>query len=277
MKLRTIPCALYNFQHYLQPEYLFLGNRSQPALVVHNRLWEEVSGMATVKHQTLNWHVYNDIVDIILSGKYLPGTRLDEISLAEELGVSRTPLREAIAKLVKDGLVEHQPYRGNFVRSFTAKQAFDLYEVRKGLEVLAVRLAIPRLTENAIERLRLTLRNIDRGLENEDLVAYGLADQDFHDTIAALSGNETLISMLQMVRGQVQLIRSMANQDPSIVEITAMERPEIVDAMVEGDVDAATRLMEEHIGLVQRSMTSRIELAHQQAREQQSHPDSTVA
>ena len=216
--------------------------------------------MASAKHQTLNWHVYNDIVDIILSGKYLPGSRLDEISISEELGVSRTPLREAIAKLVKDGLVEHRPYRGNFVRSFTAGQAFDLYEVRKGLEVVAVRLATPRLTEKAIERLRAILQDIDRGLENEDLVAYGLADQEFHDTIAELSENETLISMLQLVRGQVQLIRTIANRDPSIVEVTAMERPEIVDAMAAGDVDRAVALMDEHITLVQNSITSRLSM-----------------
>ena len=214
--------------------------------------------MTSAKHQTLNWHVYNDIVDIILSGKYLPGSRLDEITIAEELGVSRTPLREAIAKLVKDGLVEHRPYRGNFVRSFTARQAFDLYEVRKGLEVVAVRLAIPRLTDESVKRLRQTLRNIDSALENEDLASYGLADQEFHDTIAQISDNETLISMLQQVRGQVQLIRTIANRDPSIVEVTAMERPEIVDAMAIGDVERAVALMDEHIALVQNNITSRL-------------------
>lgn len=214
--------------------------------------------MASAKHQTLHWHVYNDIVDIILSGKYEPGTRLDEISISEDLGVSRTPLREAIAKLVKDGLVEHRPYRGNFVRSFTAKQAFDLYEVRKGLEVLAVRLATPRLTTVDIATLRETLADINAALEGKDLVAYGLADQRFHDTIAHLSDNGTLIAMLQQVRGQVQLIRTIANRDPSIVELTSMERPEIVDAMETGDVDRAVALMDEHISLVQQSITTRL-------------------
>ena len=214
--------------------------------------------MSSAKHQTLNWHVYNDVVSLILSGRFLPGARLDEISLADELGVSRTPLREAIAKLVKDGLVEHRPYRGNFVRSFTAKQAHDLYEVRKGLEVMAIRLAVPRLTQGSIERLRATLQDIDTALKNEDLVAYGLADQEFHDTVASLSNNETLVTMLNQLRGQVQLIRTVANRDPTIVEITAMERPGIVDAMAAGDVERSAALMEEHITLVQKSIAARL-------------------
>lgn len=217
--------------------------------------------MGSTRHQTLNWHVYNDVVRLISSGMYPAGTRLDEQQIAEELGVSRTPLREAISKLVKDGLVEHRPYRGNFVRTFTAKEVFDLYEVRKGLESMAVRLAIPRLGNASIAELRKILSEIDHALNAGDLEAYGLADKQFHDAIADLSGNETLISMLVRLSGQVQLIRTMANQDPSIVEITAMERPGIVDAMISGDVSEATRLMEEHIELVQRNTTARIEAA----------------
>lgn len=215
--------------------------------------------MASPKHRTLNWHVYNDVVHLISSGRYPAGSRLDEQQIAEELGVSRTPLREAISKLVKDGLVEHRPYRGNFVRLFSAKEVFDLYEVRKGLESMAVRLAIPHLTHASIAELRRILAEIDTALDSDDLEAYGLADKRFHDAIAELSGNETLITMLARLSGQIQLIRTMANQDPSVVEITAMERPGIVDAMVGGDVGRAMFLMEEHIELVQHNMTERIE------------------
>lgn len=214
--------------------------------------------MNSARHQTLNWHVYNEIVRLISSGRYPAGSRLDEQQIAEELGVSRTPLREAISKLGKDGLVEHRPYRGNFVRLFTAKEVFDLYEVRKSLETTAVRLAVPHLTDASTAELREILASIDTALIAGDLEAYGLADQRFHNAIVRLSGNESLITMLAQLSGQVQLIRTMANQDPSIVEITAMERPGIVDAMIEGDVTGAMHLMEEHIELVQRNTTARI-------------------
>lgn len=214
--------------------------------------------MASSRHQTLNWHVYNDVVQLILSGRFAPGARLDEQLIADELGVSRTPLREAIAKLVKDGLVEHRPYRGNFVRSFTVKQAHDLYEVRKGLESMAVRLATPRLDAASIDRLHAILADIDDALKRGDLMDYAWADQRFHDSIAEFSANDTLIDLLSQLRGQVQLIRMMANRDPSVVEITAMERPGIVHAMVAGDANQASHLMEEHIELVQHSIAARL-------------------
>lgn len=215
--------------------------------------------MESAKHQTLTWRVYQDIVRLISSGRLAAGSRLDEQQLADELGVSRTPLREAITRLVQDGLIENRPYRGNFVRKFTAKEVFDLYEVRKELESMAVRLAIPHLTEEAVAQLRTVLAEIESALEVGDLEAYGLADQQFHDAVAQLSGNRTLISMLNQLRGQIQLIRSMANQNPDVVEITAIERPEIVDAMALGDADRAAQLMAEHIELVRRYTTSRFD------------------
>jgi len=217
--------------------------------------------MSSVRYQTRTWHVYNDLLRLISSGAFDAGSRLDEQRIADELGVSRTPLREAITQLVRDGIVENRPYRGNFVRVFTAKEVFDLYEVRKGLESMAVRVAMPHLTEHSIAHLREILKEIDVALRANDLEAYGLADQQFHDAIAQLSDNRTLVTMLNELRGQVQLIRTMANQNPDVVEITAMERPEIVDAMADGDVERATQLMEEHIELVLRYTTSRFEPA----------------
>lgn len=215
--------------------------------------------MSSAKYQTRTWHVYNDLLRLISSGEFRAGSRLDEQRIARDLGVSRTPLREAITQLVRDGIVENRPYRGNFVRRFTAKQVFDLYEVRKALESTAVRLAIPKLTDASTAMLRDILDQVERSLEAGDLEAYGFADQQFHETIAQLSGNETLITILSRLGGQIQLVRTMANRSPNVVEVTASERPEIVDAMVSGNVDLAASLMEEHIDLVQRSIIRFIE------------------
>lgn len=220
---------------------------------------EVIVHMTTAKYQTRTWHVYNDLLQLISCGALRPSERLDEQRIAERLGVSRTPLREAITRLVRDGIIENQPYRGNFVRSFTAKQVFDLYEVRKVLESTAVRLAIPNLDAEAIARFRSILNDTSDALDTGDLEAYGLSDREFHDTIVRLTGNDTLISTLDRLSGQIQLIRSMANRNHTVVQLAASERHEILDAMEERDADRAAALMEEHIEMVQRSIVSIIE------------------
>ena len=89
--------------------------------------------------------------------------------------------------LVEEGLVERRPYQGDFVSVFTSKQISDLYEVRKVLESLAIRLAIPRLTEESLSTIRLILDDIDAALKSGDMRSYSAADQRFHETIAQLT------------------------------------------------------------------------------------------
>ena len=111
---------------------------------------EKSNTVGKIEHYPLNRRIYYKVRELIESGVIPPGAQLDERALANDLSVSRTPLREAIATLVEEGLVERRPYRGNFVRMFTAKQVDDLYEVRKALEGLAIRLAVLRLTEEEL-------------------------------------------------------------------------------------------------------------------------------
>jgi len=207
------------------------------------------------RHQTLGERVYHEILRRVVDGRLPIGSKLDENELAATLNVSRTPVREAITKLIGNGLLVYQPYRGNSIRSFTAKEAFDLYEVRKLLEMHAVRLATTLATPQSIAGLRQAIAAVDTALQEGDLVAYSLADQHFHNELAQRSRNKTLIETLEHLQGQIQLIRVIANRDPSVLEITAMERPTIIDAMAEGNAELAAQLMEEHISLVQERVT----------------------
>ncbi|GLV55761.1 hypothetical protein KDH_26050 [Dictyobacter sp. S3.2.2.5] len=206
------------------------------------------------EHHTLNRRIYYKVRDLIASGRIPPGAQLDERSLAQDLAVSRTPLREAIATLVEEGLVERRPYRGNFVRMFTAKQVNDLYMVRKVLEGLATRLAVLSLTEEDLHRIRAILDEAQQARDQGDLAAYSTADARFHDTIARLSNNEVLIASLDRLKRQIQIVRLGANQDPQVVARTALERPQILAALEARDADQAARLMEEHIDGVRDSM-----------------------
>ncbi len=221
--------------------------------------------MAKLEHFTLNERVYQRIREFLLAGSLSPNSRLDEQALANEMGVSRTPIREAIGKLTKEGLVEYRPYQGNFLRSFTPKQVNDLYEVRGALEALAVRLAVPHLSDAQVEEFRAVLDAGQAALDHDDLIGYGTADRQFHGMIAAYSGNGTLVESLDRLSLQIQIVRTAANHDPILVRETAHQREEIVAAFRGRDVDAAVRLLTEHIDAVRRSVVAQIERAAQNA------------
>jgi len=212
----------------------------------------------TLDRRTLNHRIYDRMRELVESGALLPGARLDERALADNLGVSRTPLREAIGKLVEDGLVEHRAYRGNFVRTLTIKQVNDLYVVREALEGLAVRLAVPKLSEDHVLTIRRILDATFDALDRGDMAGYSIADQSFHDTLARLSENKPLIEALGRLRRQIQLVRTLANRDPNVVKRTAFERPQILAALELRDAERAAQLMEEHIDGVRRAVVTHL-------------------
>src|SRR5207244_652844 len=100
------------------------------------------------------------------------------------------------------------------------KQVNDLYQVRQTLEGMAIRLAVPRITEHDLQQIRDILADCQTALERDDMVAYSIADQQFHDAMARLSDNEVLIDSLGRLRRQIQLVRISANRDPQVVRRT---------------------------------------------------------
>lgn len=218
--------------------------------------------MAAFEHRTLNERVHLRIRELILSGSILSGAQLDEQSLADEMRISRTPVREAISKLNREGLVEYRPYKGNFVRAFTAKQISDLFMVRKALEGLAIRLAVAKLTDEDLATLQRILNDVHVALEQGNLTEYSAADHEFHKTVAHISGNEALIEILDRLEMQVQIVRIIANRDPDVVDRTAHERPQILAALEMRDAELAGRFMEMHIEGVRRSVVAQLE-AHE--------------
>ena len=215
--------------------------------------------MSTFRYLTLKERVYKDLLELIVAGDIPLGSQIDEREIAQQLSVSRTPLREAIGTLVKEGLVEYRPYRGNFVRSFTAEEVSDLYEVRKVLEGLAVRLAVKRLSDQDVEDLGAILDELETALEQNDLDLFSAADRRFHEAIATLSGNATLIESLNRLGLQVRILRYVANRDAEVIRRTALERPRILAALKARDAEQAAQLMEVHIEGVRRSVVAQIE------------------
>lgn len=215
------------------------------------------STMNAPRHLTLRERIYEEIVRMIVSGELPSGAPLDEKALTEKLQVSRTPFREAIGTLAKEGLIEIKPYRGFFVRSFSRKETEDLYELRKTLECFAVELAVPQMSDRHIASFERLLDEAVAALHRGDMETYGERDREFHETIAELSGNAALIETLNRLALQIQVGRTIANESKDFAERAARERDDILTAFRARDIKRAVALMHTHISDVQRAVLER--------------------
>ena len=151
--------------------------------------------------------VFNTLRQAILRGELKPGERLMEIHLAQKLGVSRTPVREAIRKLELEGLVLMIPRKGAEVAEITEKNMRDVLEVRKALEELAVQLACEKITAEEIEEMKKAAEEFRMILKNKDITEIAEADVRFHDIIYMATDNQKLILLLNNLREQMYRYR----------------------------------------------------------------------
>jgi DNA-binding GntR family transcriptional regulator len=151
--------------------------------------------------------VFNTLRQAILKGELKPGERLMEIQLAKRLGVSRTPVREAIRKLELEGLVLMIPRKGAEVAKITMQDLKDVLEVRTALEELAVKDACEHITKEQLEELEAAADDFRETLEEKDLVACTEADMHFHEVIYAATNNRRLVQMLNNLKEQMYRYR----------------------------------------------------------------------
>ena len=183
----------------------------------------------------------------ILTGELKPGERLMEIHLANRLGVSRTPIREAIRKLELEGLVTMVPRRGAEVANITEKNLKDALEVRQALESLAIELACERITEENKEELRQKRDQVETAVRTGDTGAIASADVAFHDAIVEFSGNMRLIQLVgnlgeQMYRYRFEYIKDVSKHSQIMSEHRIM-----FDSIMENDRAKAARIVKVHI------------------------------
>lgn len=185
----------------------------------------------------------------ILKGELQPGERLMEIALANRLGVSRTPVREAIRMLEHEGLVVMKPRRGAQVAKITEQELNDVLEVRKSLEMLAANKACERMTEEDMKAMRETGAEFRKLALNPncDLTALTEADVAFHDTIYRGTRNRRLNQILANLREQMYRFRLEYLKDASIRESLVSEHEEIMKAVAGRDGELAAGLIGEHI------------------------------
>jgi len=191
--------------------------------------------------------VYEVLRDAIVNQILKPGERLMETELAEEIGVSRTPVREAIRKLELENYVVMIPRKGTYVAGLSIKDINEVFEIRGALEAQAAALAAQRATQEEIEEMQRIVFLGSAHWESSDLQKIIELDTNFHELIYAASRNNRLQTMIKDLREQVQRFRTKTLAVPGRLKFALHEHKRIVEAIAERDVAASRKAAWEHI------------------------------
>ena len=191
--------------------------------------------------------VFKTLRQAILKGELEPGERLMEIQLAERLGVSRTPIREAIRKLELEGLVLMIPRKGAEVARISESNLRDVLEVRRSLEELAIDLACQRMTEEELEELKVTQEKFSLAIKSGDAMQIAETDERCHEIIYLSTKNERLVQILNNLREQMYRYRLEYIKDEDKRQILLIEHEHILKALSLRHVQEAKQAVREHI------------------------------
>lgn len=191
--------------------------------------------------------VFNTLRRAIITGEFAPGERLMEISLANRLGVSRTPVREAIRKLELEGLVIMIPRKGAQVAKITEKSLRDVIEIRCVLEEFAASLACERITEEGKEKLKEAHRQFVEAAQTNDIIDIVEKDEQFHDAIFQATCNDRLITIINNLREQFYRYRMEYVKDIKQHSVLVTEHEQLLHAIFNQDSETAKQIMRTHL------------------------------
>ncbi|MBR4862123.1 MAG: GntR family transcriptional regulator [Firmicutes bacterium] len=198
-------------------------------------------------HRPLREIVYEELKRQILVGEIAPGTRMMEVELADVMGVSRTPVREAIRKLEKEGLVTIEPRKGAYASNISIKDMVDVLEVRQGLEGMAAAIASGKITERQKADLLNVVEKYKAAVESaniEEIIKY---DEEFHSMIISISGNKTLMQVFSTVQELALRFRYIYYDDFNRYESMPREHQLIEEAIMSGDAEKARVAAGDHV------------------------------
>ena len=210
--------------------------------------------------------VFNTLRQAILTGELKPGERLMEIHLANRLGVSRTPIREAIRKLELEGLVTMIPRRGAEVAQITEKSMNDVLEVRRALDALCVELACDRIGSQELEELKAACEHFETAVKTKDVKKIAQADVALHDIIVQATGNHRLIQLVNNLSEQMYRYRFEYIKDISQHERLVEEHRIIYQGIVNKDKETASQAAKLHIDNQKKAIIRQIRLEREKNR-----------
>lgn len=214
--------------------------------------------MREQKVKTIRGQVYQILRDDICAGKYDPGFWLQEKELAEALGVSRSPVREALRQLVADGLVIEVPNKGVFVKEFTLRDIDEIFDMRVMLESYGIQKSRRNLTAVRRQRLFELLEALEKSCAAGDMEHYVQADEELHIRIVELGGNSLVESTYDRVRSMNQQFRVLSLTSHQRFEESMEEHRRLIHALAVGDVAVAEEAMRVHLELARRTIKEQL-------------------
>jgi len=207
-----------------------------------------------IEYQNLTDTVYNVLRDRILTHQLKPGLKIVEEKLAQEMGISRTPLKRALTKLEKEHLIETIPRKGTYIRKFSAKDVKEIYEIRKLIEGYSAELAANSITSSELKQMRKLAEDYRKFASKDNRAACTDTDVQFHEILVKANRNTELLEMMKNFNLQIKSMRMNQTNFCEWGEKTTKEHLAIVDALSKGDGKLAKKLAEEHIDNAQRKL-----------------------
>jgi len=201
---------------------------------------------------------YHRLLEKIRSGQFRPGDRLRETDVAENLALSRTPIREALRKLESDGIVEHRPRLGAIIRTLTTSEIVELYEMRLVLERTAAEMAAKHANPAEIDMLKDINAQIDAAGQNTPRAA--ALNQDFHSCIYLATRNRFLLASARALNNALILLGPTTLDDEARIKTVSSQHAQIIAAIADGDQKAAGDAAEAHL---QTSLRHRLKVLQQ--------------
>lgn len=203
--------------------------------------------IALLQSNSLPTLVQRELERLMLAGDLPAGTKLNEAAIAQMLGVSRGPVREAFRALEESGLVRLEKNRGVFVRRIDLAEADEIYELRAVLDEYAGRRVAQTITPTALRALRALVERMDKAAAREDLDGYHRANVEFHDALVALAGNGKLLLTYRRLVNELHLYRRATLAQAGALPVSAREHHAIVDRIAAGQSAAAGRALYDHV------------------------------
>ena len=209
--------------------------------------------MKLTRPKSLKEMVADEVRMRIIDGRIRLGAGLSENGLAAELGISKTPVREALLQLKQEGLVEVQPQRGTYVFRLAAEQVVMISELREILEIAAVKASIQRNHAALTERMSRLYAAMRKAFEADDTVAYRRLDGEYHETIVELCGNPYIRSAYSQIGFCIQALRSRLSNEAQLNELSIEDHRQMLELVKAREISALQKLMRTHINQTKQS------------------------